>query len=123
MKVSETVTLVLTRGIWTAKRELTSIVTAASNINRKSKRGSGSHIGAETSAAAPQVMIEYLKKIAALAHPVVCITVSMIFPVTKLVSEGKWFRSCCETCSPPFHKRPQRGDSFHRWSGKLNPPG
>src|SRR2546429_8811821 len=91
MKVSETVTLVLTRGIWTAKRELTSIVTAASNINRKSKRGSGSHIGAETSAAAPQVTIEYLKKIAALAHPVVCITVSMIFPVTSLLAKVNGF--------------------------------
>jgi len=71
MKVSETVTFVLTRGIWTAKRELTSIVTATRNKNRRSKCGIDSHLGAETSAAAPQIMIEYLYKVVALGHPVV----------------------------------------------------
>ena len=41
MKVSETVTLVLTRGTFTAKRELTIMVIAANSTNRTSRCGNG----------------------------------------------------------------------------------
>src|SRR6266550_4620491 len=43
MKASEIVMLVLTRGIWTEKRELTTIITAARIRNRQSNFGAGSH--------------------------------------------------------------------------------
>src|SRR5205807_1053383 len=91
MNVSETVTFVLTRGIWTAKRELTSIVTANSNRNRRSRCGVGSHIGAQARAAAPQIIIEYLYKVSALGHPLIRITVSMIFSVKSWLAKVDGF--------------------------------
>jgi hypothetical protein len=60
MKVSETVTLVLTRGISTEKRELTSIITAVSSMIRRSNRGIGSDSKLKPSATAPRATISHL---------------------------------------------------------------
>ena len=46
MKVSETVTFVFARGIFTAKRELTTTVIVANSKNRTSSLGSGIEMAA-----------------------------------------------------------------------------
>ena len=59
MKVSEIVMFVLTRGIWTEKRELTTIITAARISNRQSNFGAGSHAVERISATAPAATITH----------------------------------------------------------------
>ena len=59
MNVSEMVTLVLTRGICTEKRELTNIITEARMMNRQSSCGAGSHLDEARSASAPAMTISH----------------------------------------------------------------
>src|SRR5688572_27424740 len=63
MKVSETVTLVFTRGTFTAKRELTIMVIAANRTNRTSRCGSGMRQIAKASDRAPQTTMAYRKAV------------------------------------------------------------
>src|SRR5256714_14619807 len=59
IKVSDTVTFVFARGTFTANRELTIIVTATSNMNRRSSFGSGMRMAATVTAAQPQATTKY----------------------------------------------------------------
>src|SRR5215468_9049009 len=91
IKTSETVTLVLTRGICTESRELTSTIAAESNQNFKSTRGVDKTKGAQTNIVPPSVTIDHLYAFAKFSCRRNCAAASIAFRVTS----SRWFDNRC----------------------------
>src|SRR4051812_22726215 len=90
MKVSEIVMLVLTRGIWTEKRALTTTMIEARIRNRQPNFGTGSQSTDAIMADAPAKTITQRKASSDLFGVDIRAVASTIGPV---VNGGKWFRN------------------------------